>query len=112
MTSFAPGCISRRFFMAAGFEMPSHVVDLSRCRSANEYSEGSVFSREAEEISIAPGVHAVHSTSPRAPCVAANPKGLWASGTESHYLPCSAEDSTAMVAPKAHFVADDSWPAN
>src|ERR1700733_12939962 len=61
--------------MAAGLGMPSHVVDLSRCRSANEYSEGSVFSRQAEEISLPPVMHTLHSTSLRAPCVAAIPKG-------------------------------------
>src|SRR5436305_4977396 len=45
MTSRSPGFMARRFFSATGFETPSQMVSLSRCKSANEYSEGSVFRR-------------------------------------------------------------------
>jgi len=36
---------AHRGFKATGFETPSHTVALSRCRSAKEYVDGSVFSR-------------------------------------------------------------------
>src|SRR5437588_6696346 len=61
--SRVPGAISRRFFSATGFETPSHSVTLSRCKSAKEYSEGSVLSRYSEGMnSLPPQIQAHHST--------------------------------------------------
>src|SRR5580700_3505658 len=62
MISFAPGFISRRFFTAAGFDMPSQIVALSRCRSAKEYPDGSVFSRYAADMcsTSGPPLHILH----------------------------------------------------
>src|SRR5689334_11489973 len=45
MINCSPGFMARRFFSATGLLTPSHTVDLSRSRSAKEYSEGSVLSR-------------------------------------------------------------------
>src|SRR5438445_8270930 len=50
MTRRVPGVISRRFLSATGFDTPSHTVTASRCRSAKEYSDGSVLSRQSEDI--------------------------------------------------------------
>src|SRR4029077_11379830 len=48
MISPAPGCISRKFRSAVGLDTPSHSVALSRWRSANEYTVGSVLSKYPE----------------------------------------------------------------
>src|SRR5215831_7255088 len=45
MTRRVPGFISARFRRATGLCTPSQTVALSRCKSANEYAEGSVLSR-------------------------------------------------------------------
>ena len=46
--------ISRGFFYGGGIETPSHTVTLSRCRSAKEYSEGSVFEQIVSRHGTAP----------------------------------------------------------
>src|SRR3954452_11572586 len=47
MTRRSPAFIPRRCFNATGFDTPSQIVVFSFFRSANEYVEGSVFSRES-----------------------------------------------------------------
>src|SRR5712664_3050825 len=42
---WSPDCMPRRFRSATGLETPSQIVAPSFCRSAKEYSDGSVFRR-------------------------------------------------------------------
>src|SRR5579883_1435072 len=47
-----PGFISRKFFKATGLETPSQRVWPSRCKSAKEYSVGSVFSKYSSGMAL------------------------------------------------------------
>src|SRR4029077_16350998 len=63
MISPAPGCISRKFRSAVGLDTPSHSVTLSRWRSANEYTVGSVLSKYPEATKT-PQMCNLHLTPP------------------------------------------------